>query len=142
MNIKAGMEKLMKTGKNIIDGELCDVFADTAEGMSIASLFEEFSEHDLIRNRIADPPVFEPNPPEQSNEMVVISHDHDVPPRPENPGVSSKWMFGFNPLSFLQKSDSNRRSDEDGNDAESGIEGTGVSDNSANPTKPSNDKSE
>ena len=73
-------------------------------------LVGDFSSFDLIRNRIADPAIFEP-PPEgpQSDEIVVVSHDVL---RTESGNVNSRWSFSMNPLSYFQKSEAPAGSDD------------------------------
>ena len=78
-------------------------------------LVGDFSSFDLIRNRIADPAIFEP-PPEgpQSDEIVVVSHDVL---RTESGNVNSRWSFSMNPLSYFQKSEAPAGSEKTSDDA-------------------------
>ena len=64
-----------------------------------------FSAHDLIRNKIADPPVFEP-PPQGSppDEIVVLTHEDGIP-KNDVGNVNNRWSFSINPLSYFQRSD-------------------------------------
>ena len=95
---KSGMEKLLSTGRKLSESEPVD------QGEPSQPLVGDFSSHDLIRNSIAYPPVFdEPNPQAPiSDEITVVSLDNGVP-RTQTGNVNNRWSFSLNPLSYFQQ---------------------------------------
>ena len=99
-NAKSGMEKLLSTSRDMVeDPEAIDL---TDSDQPTQPIVGDFSAHDLIRSRIAEPQNFdEPAPaPSLPNEIAVVTHDA----RAGTSSVNSRWSF--NPLSYFQRTDS------------------------------------
>ena len=95
--VKSGMDKLLSSSKKLTDDS--DI-ADLSEPDQ--PLVGDFSSHDLIRNRIADPPVFdEPIPPDPTADSIVIVSHKNVP-RTEVGNVNSRWSFSINPMNYFR----------------------------------------
>ena len=112
--VKRGMGKLVETGKNLIGSEEEDDY----EG--------EFSEYDLIGNRVVEPEVFtEPRtPPPRDHSLVVIPKQE----QPDTGESGSIWNLSINPFSgyFRSRTEGNVPNSNEGQEMASGSIGTGT----------------
>ena len=100
-NVKSGMDKLLSTSRKL--AELPAGEDDSDEDQLFQPVFGDFSENDLISNKIAEPQKFD-SPPvlaEMSDDIVVLKHNDAQVAEPEN--VNSRWSFSINPLSYFQR---------------------------------------
>ena len=97
--LQGSMSKLVTTGKKIIQRDIS--LEDWSEPADISNPLSDFSSHDLIRNRIAEPQNFdEPivsNLP--NNEINVLSN---VPPSTVAE-PSSIWNLSLNPFAYYRR---------------------------------------
>ena len=101
--MKLGMEKLVSTGKGLIDHDTDGPSGRPDEQPPFSPPTGSFSSHDLIRERIADPSSFdeEDQPGNNDNALIIVSRDN-VPTRVDN--VNSRWSLpSLNPFAYLQR---------------------------------------
>ena len=93
-----GMKKLLESSRKLTDDSDLD-----DENETYQPLTGDFSSQDLIRNKVADPPTFEPAPQDSfTDEIVVVSLENEVL-KSEPGSVNSRWNFSINPLSYFQR---------------------------------------
>ena len=92
------MKKVLSSSRKLTDD------SDPADLEDVSQpLVGDFSSHDLIRNRIADPSTFEPPPKGPPSDDIVVVSDNAL--KAELGNVNSRWSFSMNPLSYFQRSD-------------------------------------
>ena len=108
MLAKAGMEKLVSAGRKLIDGESGNL-SETADDQHLCSKpIDDFSSHDLIRQRIADPPAFDELEKEKdgNDDLIVTVATGSQYSIHGTESANSGWGFSLNPFTFLQRQES------------------------------------
>ena len=102
-NIRKGMKKLLSTSRQLLDDSLSPN-DDSANEQRVGKPIADFSSHDLIRSRVAEPESFDETDTSASqntnNDILVLSSNTN---RSENPERS--WSFSLNPFSYLTRPD-------------------------------------
>ena len=97
--VRAGMEKLLSTGKTLIEGPSGSSDRQPPQPKPTGN----FSSQDLIHGKVSDPPSFDELEQEEDVNVdgVVIVSSENAPIRAEN--ASSRWGFSLNPFAYLQR---------------------------------------
>ena len=102
-NVRVGLEKLLSTGKKLIDRDGDGPSERSGDQPPHSAPIGDFSSHDLIRERIADPPSFDrEDQPKKDNEELVVVSSENVPANVDN--VNNRWsLTSLNPFAYLQR---------------------------------------
>ena len=104
--MRTSTDKLISTGRKLTNRNIDDDLTDDDDVEGPPVLNDDFSSHDLIRNNIADPHLFDepPSQPENENEIVIVSHENAIPTT-QIDNLRSRWSYSLNPFSYLQRSE-------------------------------------
>ena len=100
--VRSGLEKLVSTGKRLIDCENVGPSERSGDQPPLSAPTGNFSSHDLIREKVADPSSFdgEDQPENNDNELIVVSPEN-APSRIDN---VNRWSLNsLNPFAYLQR---------------------------------------